>query len=128
MTMNINAEKITRVLLALILVIFGLNKFFNFLPMPPMPEAAQGFMGALIETGYLMLFVAIIEIISGIFLLLNRYSTLILILIFPVLLNAFLFHLFLDLKGIGGALLTISLNIFLIVRSFDKYKILLSKS
>ena len=126
--MNINAEKITRVLLALILVIFGLNKFFNFLPMPPMPEAAQGFMGALIETVYLMLFVAIIEIISGIFLLLNRYSTLILILIFPVLLNAFLFHLFLDLKGIGGALLTISLNIFLIVRSFDKYKILLSKS
>ena len=126
--MNINAEKITRVLLALILVIFGLNKFFNFLPMPPMPEAAQGFMGALIETGYLMLFVAIIEIISGIFLLLNRYSTLILILIFPVLLNAFLFHLFLDLKGIGGALLIISLNIFLIVRSFDKYKILLSKS
>ena len=128
MTMNINAEKITRVLLALILVIFGLNKFFNFLPMPPMPEAAQGFMGALIETGYLMLFVAIIEIISGIFLLLNRYSTLMLILIFPVLLNAFLFHLFLDLKVIGGALLTISLNIFLIVRSFDKYKILLSKS
>ena len=126
--MNINAEKITRVLLALILVIFGLNKFFNFLPMPPMPEAAQGFMGALIETGYLMLFVAIIEIISGIFLLLNRYSTLMLILIFPVLLNAFLFHLFLDLKVIGGALLTISLNIFLIVRSFDKYKILLSKS
>ena len=126
--MNINAEKITRVLLALILVIFGLNKFFNFLPMPPMPEAAQGFMGALIETVYLMLFVAIIEIILDIFLLLNRYSTLILILIFPVLLNAFLFHLFLDLKGIGGALLTISLNIFLIVRSFDKYKILLSKS
>ena len=79
--MNINAEKITRVLLALILVIFGLNKFFNFLPMPPMPEAAQGFMGALIETGYLMLFVAIIEIILDIFLLLNRYSTLILILI-----------------------------------------------
>ena len=100
--MNINAEKITRVLLALILVIFGLNKFFNFLPMPPMPEAAQGFMGALIETVYLMLFVSIIDIISGIFLLLNRYSTLILILIFPVLLNAFLFHLFLDLKGIGG--------------------------
>jgi len=125
--MNINAEKITRVLLALILVIFGLNKFFNFLPMPPMPEAAQGFMGALIETVYLMLFVAIIEIILDIFLLLNRYSTLILILIFPVLLNAFLFHLFIDLKGIGGALLTISLNIFLIVRSFDKYKILLSK-
>lgn len=120
--------KIIRVLLALILIIFGLNKFLNFMPLPPMPEAAQSFMGALIETGYLMVIVAIVEIIAGIFLLINRYSAFMLILIFPILLNALLFHLFLDLKGIGGALLTISLTIFLMVKAFDSYKILLSKS
>jgi putative oxidoreductase len=120
--------KIIRVLLALILIIFGLNKFLNFMPLPPMPEAAQAFMGALIETGYLMVIVAIVEIIAGIFLLFNRYSAFMLILIFPILLNALLFHLFLDLKGIGGALLTISLTIFLMVKAFDSYKILLSKS
>ncbi|MCE2777780.1 MAG: DoxX family membrane protein [Algoriphagus sp.] len=120
--------KIIRVLLALILIIFGLNKFLNFIPLPPMPEAAQAFMGALIETGYLMVIVAIVEIIAGIFLLINRYSAFMLILIFPILLNALLFHLFLDLKGIGGALLTISLTIFLMVKAFDSYKILLSKS
>jgi uncharacterized membrane protein YphA (DoxX/SURF4 family) len=120
--------KIIRVLLALILIIFGLNKFLNFMPLPPMPEAAQAFMGALIETGYLMVIVAILEIIAGIFLLFNRYSAFMLILIFPILLNALLFHLFLDLKGIGGALLTISLTIFLMVKAFDSYKILLSKS
>jgi putative oxidoreductase len=120
--------KIIRVLLALILIIFGLNKFLNFMPLPPMPEAAQAFMGALIETGYLMVIVAIVEIIAGIFLLINRYSAFMLILIFPILLNALLFHLFLDLKGIGGALLTISLTIFLMVKAFDSYKILLSKS
>lgn len=120
--------KVIRVLLALILIIFGLNKFLNFMPFPPMPEAAQAFMGALIETGYLMTVVAIIEIIAGIFLLINRYSAFMLILIFPILLNALLFHLFLDLKGIGGALLTISLTIFLMVKAFDSYKILLSKS
>ena len=120
--------KIIRVLLALILIIFGLNKFLNFMPLPPMPEAAQAFMGALIETGYLMVIVAIVEIIAGIFLLINRYSAFMLILIFPILVNALLFHLFLDLKGIGGALLTISLTIFLMVKAFDTYKILLSKS
>lgn len=120
--------KIIRVLLALILIIFGLNKFLNFMPLPPMPEAAQAFMGALIETGYLMVIVAIVEIIAGIFLLINRYSAFMLILIFPILVNALLFHLFLDLKGIGGALLTISLTIFLMVKAFDSYKILLSKS
>lgn len=120
--------KIIRVLLALILIIFGLNKFLNFMPLPPMPEAAQAFMGALIETGYLMVIVAIVEIIAGIFLLINRYSAFMLILISPILVNALLFHLFLDLKGIGGALLTISLTIFLMVKAFDSYKILLSKS
>lgn len=120
--------KIIRVLLALILIIFGLNKFLNFMPLPPMPEAAQAFMGALIETGYLMVIVAIVEIIAGIFLLINQYSAFMLILIFPILVNALLFHLFLDLKGIGGALLTISLTIFLMVKAFDTYKILLSKS
>ena len=120
--------KIIRVLLALILIIFGLNKFLNFMPLPPMPEAAQAFMGALIETGYLMVIVAIVEIIAGIFLLINRYSAFMLILIFPILVNALLFHLFLDLKGIGGALLTISLTIFLMVKAFDTDKILLSKS
>ena len=120
--------KIIRVLLALILIIFGLNKFLNFMPLPPMPESAQAFMGALIETGYLMVIVAIVEIIAGIFLLINRYSAFMLILIFPILVNALLFHLFLDLKGIGGALLTISLTIFLMVKAFDTYKILLSKS
>ena len=82
--------KIIRVLLALILIIFGLNKFLNFMPLPPMPEAAQAFMGALIETGYLMVIVAIVEIIAGIFLLINRYSAFMLILIFPILVNAFL--------------------------------------
>ena len=120
--------KIIRVLLSLILIIFGLNKFLNFMPLPPMPEAAQAFMGALIETGYLMVIVAIVEIIAGIFLLINQYSAFMLILIFPILVNALLFHLFLDLKGIGGALLTISLTIFLMVKAFDTYKILLSKS
>lgn len=126
--MKESVVKIIRALLALILIIFGLNKFLNFMPLPPMPEAAQAFMGALIETGYLMVIVAIVEIIAGIFLLINRYSAFMLILIFPILVNALLFHLFLDLKGIGGALLTISLTIFLMVKAFDTYKILLSKS
>lgn len=125
--MNLNAEKVTRSLLALILIVFGLNKFLNFMPLPPMPEAAESFMGALMETGYIMVLVAAVEVISGIFLMINRYSALMLVLVFPVLLNAFLFHLFLDLKGIGGALLTLSLTIFLMYKSFNTYKALWSK-
>ena len=80
------------------------------------------------ETGYLMVLVAAIEVISGIFLMINKYSALTLVLVFPVLLNAFLFHLFLDFKGIGGALLTLSLTVFLMYKSLNTYKVLWSKS
>ena len=126
--MNLNAEKVTRSLLALILIVFGLNKFLNFMPLPPMPEPAESFMGALMDTGYIMVIVAALEVISGIFLMINKYSALMLVLVFPVLLNAFLFHLFLDFKGIGGALLALSLAIFLMYKSFNTYKVLWSKS
>lgn len=122
--MKINAEKITRTILALVLLMFGLNKFLNFMPFPPMPEDAHKFMGALMESGYIMYIVAIVEILSGVFLLINKFSNFWLIVIFPILLNAFLFHLFLDIAGIVGALFAISLNIFLIIKSFEVYRVL----
>ena len=120
--MKINSEKIVRILLAVILLTFGLNKILNFMPFPPMPEEAQTFMSALVESGYIMYVVAIIEIISGIFLLIDKFSSFWIIVIFPILLNAFLFHLFLDIAGIAGALFAISLNVYLMIKYFNDYK------
>lgn len=59
------AQLIIRILFGLILVIFGSNKFLHFMPMPPMPEAAGAFMGALADSGYLMTLVALVEIVAG---------------------------------------------------------------
>jgi putative oxidoreductase len=115
------AKLVIRVLLGLILVVFGLNKFLNFMPMPPMPDAAGEFMGALVKSGYVMVIVAIVEIVTGILILLDKYQALALVLLFPVLLNAFLFHLFLDLPGIGGALFAILMNSFLLFANKEKY-------
>jgi len=116
-----------RVLLGLMLVVFGLNKFLNFMPMPPMPEAAGEFMGALAKSGYIMPLVAIVEILAGILILINKFAPLVLVILFPVLLNAFLFHLFLDVAGIGGALVAISMNIFLFFTYKESYKEILKK-
>ena len=107
------AKLIVRILLGLMLIVFGLNKFLQFMPMPPMSDAAGEFMGALGKSGYIMPIVAIVEIHAGILLLLNKYVPLALVILFPVLLNAFLFHLFLDLPGIGGAAVAIAMNTFL---------------
>lgn len=116
------AQLIIRILLGLMLVVFGLNKFLNFMPMPPMPDAAGEFMGALAKSGYIMPIVAIVEILAGIALFANKFVPLALVILFPVLLNAFLFHLFLDVAGIGGALFAIGMNIFLFFTHKDSYK------
>lgn len=126
--MKINSEKIVRILLAVILLTFGLNKVLNFMPFPPMPDAAQKFMGALVESGYIMYVVAIVEIVSGFFLLIDKLSSFWIIVIFPILLNAFLFHLFLDIAGIAGSLFTISLNVYLMIKYFNDYKGLFTNS
>ena len=82
------------------------------MPMPPLPEPAGEFMGALVESGYLMQAVAMVEIVTGIMLLINRFQPLALVILFPVLLNAFWFHLFLDLQELEELLCT-AMNQFL---------------
>jgi uncharacterized membrane protein YphA (DoxX/SURF4 family) len=121
------AKLIIRILLGLILVVFGLNKFLQFMPMPPMPEVAGELMGALVKSGYLMAVVAIVEIVTGVLLLINKYQPLALIVVFPVLFNAFIFHLFLDISGIGGALLAIAMNVFLFLANKESYRLLFKK-
>jgi putative oxidoreductase len=108
------AVLITRSLLGLIYLIFGLNFFFHFIPMPaPGKDAAGAFEGGLFGAGYFFPFMKVIEILSGIMLLVNKYTALFLLIIFPVTLNIFLFHAFLEPAGIpmGGAMLL--LNLFL---------------
>jgi putative oxidoreductase len=116
------AKLIIRILFGLMLVIFGLNKLLQFMPMPPMPEAAGEFMGALVKSGYLMFIVAIVEVVAGVLLLVNKYQSLALVVVFPVILNAFLFHLFLDLAGVGGAAVAMAMNIFLFLANKESYK------
>ncbi len=60
---------IARVLLGLILLVFGLNNFLQFLPMPEMSAEAGEFMGALAKAGYFFPIIAIVEIIIGVLLL-----------------------------------------------------------
>ena len=113
---------IARVLLGLILLIFGLNGFLQFMPMPEMSTEAGELMGALASAGYFFPIIAIVEIIVGVLLLINKYIALALIVLFPIMLNALLFHLFLDIAGIGAAALAITLNIFLLITYKEKFK------
>jgi putative oxidoreductase len=81
---------IARILLGLVFLVFGLNKFFNFIPSGPMPTGATGqFMGALFSTHYIM-YVGVFETVGGLLLLINRYVPLGLCLLAPVIVNILL--------------------------------------
>ncbi|HEX4807652.1 MAG TPA: hypothetical protein VH325_01905 [Bryobacteraceae bacterium] len=66
------AASIARYLLGLLFLVFGLNGFLHFIPMPPPPGVAGQYMGALFVSHYLVA-VFLVQVIGGIFLLANRY-------------------------------------------------------
>lgn len=90
------AATIARLLLGLIFVIFSLNFWLHFIPVPPPPEGslAAGFMGAMYMSGYLT-FVKVLELAGGLLLLSGRYVNLALAFLGPIVINIALFHIFL---------------------------------
>ena len=109
----------SRLLLGLIFLIFGLNGFFNFIPVPAQPEPASRFISQLITTGYMLYFWKSIEIISAICFLLNHYTFVAGLIALPVSTNIFAFHLFLDKEPILISILVLVLNI-IILSKFKK--------
>ena len=115
-------KNILNVIYGLFLLIFGLNGFLNFFPLPEMTEEAGTFAGSLAQTGYIFPIVGALQVIVGILLTFNKFRPLALIVIFPIMLNAFLLHLFLDPAGIAGSLVAIILNVFLFIAHSESYK------
>ena len=56
---------IARVFLGLAFVVFGLNGFLQFIPMPAPPEKAGAFLGALAATGYMFPLIKGTELFAG---------------------------------------------------------------
>jgi hypothetical protein len=82
-----------RILLAIIFLVFSLNYWLKFIPIPaPAAESlAAGFMGAIYGSGFLTL-VKVLELLCAILLLSGRYINLALTLLGPIVVNILLFH------------------------------------
>lgn len=124
--MNSQFTKIVRILLGVILLVFGLNKFHPFIPLPQPPEAAVNFMNSLAETGYVLYVVAFFEVIIGVMLLAKKWVPFAILLLAPISLNILLFHMFLDVPAIATAIVVVALNGILIYKYRQKYSPLFS--
>jgi len=88
-------------LLGLLFVVFGLNFFLHFLPIPAPTEGSpmSMFMGAMYMTGYLT-FVKVLEITGGVLVAIPKTRNVGLIILTPIVVNILAAHIFL-MKGAG---------------------------
>jgi putative oxidoreductase len=97
------ASTIARYLAGVIFLVFGLNGFLHFIPLPPPSGVAGQFMGALFVSHYLTLIFAL-QVIGAVFLLANRYVPLALAILAPVIVNILSFHALMAPSGFPFAL------------------------
>jgi putative oxidoreductase len=98
-------EKGSRFLLALMVAVFGANKFLGFLEMPPPPEEGGKFLGALYGTGFIMEAVGLVFLAAAALLLMRRV-VLALCMLAPIAVVILMYHAVYDMPGIGaGAVL-----------------------
>jgi putative oxidoreductase len=99
---------ISRYLLGLIFVVFGLNGFLQFIPLPPPSGIGGQFAGALFLSHYFVV-IMLIQVFAGILLIADRFVALGLTLLGPVIVNIFFFHAFMDPSGLPRAAVVIIL-------------------
>ena len=110
------ASLIARLLLGLIFLAFGLNGFLHFIPMPPPTGVALQFFMAMIATHYWVVIFGV-QVIGGVLLLVNRFVPLALVLLGPVIVNVFFFHMFMAPAGLPLAIVVVVLWVLLAVRN-----------
>ncbi len=106
---------VARFLLGFIFLIFGLNGFLHFIPSPPLSGTVGQFVGALFVSHYLVP-VFLLQIISAILLLINRYVPLALTLLAPIIVNILLIHILMDPSGLPLAIVVTVLWILVFLR------------
>lgn len=102
------ASTIARYLLGLLFLVFGLNGFLHFIPMPPPAGVAGQFLGALFLSHYLVVIFAL-QVIPAVLLLLNRFVSLALVILGPIIVNIFSFHAFMAPEGLPLATIAVVL-------------------
>lgn len=119
------ATIVTRVLTGLLFATTGLNGFLMFMPAPDpstMAPAGVAFSAALYATGYMMQLASGVQLVAGILLLAGRFVPLALAMLAPMVVNIFLFHVFLEPSGIVTAIVVAAAEIGLAWAYRDKFR------
>jgi uncharacterized membrane protein YphA (DoxX/SURF4 family) len=113
---------VVSLLFGLMFINSGLNKFFNYMPIPKdLPENMMKVMAAFMQIGWLMPLIAVAEIVGGVLFITNKYRALGAIIIFPVLIGILLTHIIIAPSGLPIALILMVIEMWVIIENREKY-------
>ena len=106
----------------------GLNKFFNYIPVPKdMPEDMVKLMAAFMTISWLMPLVATAELIGGILFIIPKFRALGAIILFPIMIGIVLIHSINDPSGLPIALVLFGIILWVIYDNREKYLLMIEK-
>ncbi|MFN7494528.1 MAG: DoxX family protein [Cyclobacteriaceae bacterium] len=113
---------VVSILFGLMFINAGLNKFFNYIPVPAdIPEQLAKFMAAMMEIGWLLPLLGAMEVIGGILFITNKFRALGAIIIFPMMVGIVLTHIFVDQSTLPVAIVLMAINLWVIWENREKY-------
>ncbi|MBL3655283.1 DoxX family membrane protein [Fulvivirga sediminis] len=120
---------VVALLYGLLFINAGLNKFFNYMPMPEeLPEAAINAMKAMSQISWLMPLIGITEIIGGTLFIIPKLRALGALVILPILIGIVLFNTITDTSGLPVSIALVIIEAWIIIENKHKYMPLILKS
>ena len=120
--MKKNILFVISLLFGLLFINSGLNKFFNYMPVPKdLPEGLLKVVGAFMEIKWLLPLIAVVEIVGGILVITNKFRALGAIVILPVMVGILLTHIINAPSGLILALILFVINSWIIFENRQKY-------
>jgi len=113
---------VVSLLFGLMFINSGLNKFFNYMPMPKeMPDKMMKVMSAFMEIGWLFPLIAVAEITGGVLFITNKFRALGAIILFPILVGILLTHILIVPSGLPLAIVLWGIELWVIIENREKY-------
>lgn len=109
-------------LFGLMFINSGLNKIFQYMPMPKdMPENMMKVVEAFGTIVWLMPLIAVVEIIGGVLVIIPKYRALGAIMIFPIMIGILMTHIFNAPSGLPIALILFAVLAWIMIENRAKY-------
>lgn len=100
----------------------GLNKFFNYMPVPKdMPEPTMKMFTGMMQISFLMPLLGVAEIIGGILFIIPRFRALGAMVLFPIMVGILLAHITAAPDGLPMAIILWAVFIWVLIENREKY-------